>query len=89
MPVTDNTERRRFELNENGQTAFANYQRNGLHVVIPHVEAPPALRGKGTAARLMEGIAALARTQGFKIGPTCPYAIAWFRRHPEAKDVLS
>jgi hypothetical protein len=36
----------------------------------------------------MEGIAALARAQGFKIVPTCPYAVAWFRRHPEASDVL-
>ena len=48
-----------------------------------------ALRGKGTAGRLMEGIAALARAQGYKIVPTCPYAVAWFKRHPEAKDVLA
>lgn len=88
MPVTDNTERRRFELDENGQTAFANYQRNGLHVVIPHVEAPPALRGTGAAGRLMEGIVELARAGGFKITPTCSYAFAWFRRHKQAQDVL-
>ncbi len=42
MPVTDNKPYHRFELEENGETAFANYQRNGLHVVIPHVEAPIA-----------------------------------------------
>lgn len=89
MSVVDNAALHRFELEEDGATAFATYRRTGDTVTIPHVEAPPALRGKGTAARLMEGIAALARTQGFKIGPTCPYAIAWFRRHPEAKDVLS
>ena len=88
MAVIDNKDRGRFELDENGQTAFANYQRNGLHVVIPHVEAPPALRGTGTAARLMEGIVALARADGFTITPTCSYAAIWFRRHKDAADVL-
>jgi predicted GNAT family acetyltransferase len=87
--VTDNEAARRFELEEDGHTAFATYRRMGGIVTIPHVESPPELRGKGTAARLMEGIAALARTNGFKIVPTCPYAVAWFRRHPEAADLLT
>jgi predicted GNAT family acetyltransferase len=88
MPVTDNKDYRRFELEENGETAFASYQRNGLHVVIPHVEAPPALRGTGTASRLMHGIVERARAEGFKITPTCSYAFTWFRRHKDAADVL-
>ncbi|MGH6870804.1 MAG: GNAT family N-acetyltransferase [Rhizomicrobium sp.] len=89
MPdVTDNTARSRFELTEDGQTAFATYRRHGGRVTIPHVEAPIPLRGKGTAARLMEGIVALARSEGFKIAPSCPYAVAWFRKHPEAAGVI-
>ena len=88
MSVTDNPASGRFELVEDGQTAFAVYHRSGQHVVIPHVEAPLALRGKGTAGRLMEGIVALARAAGFKIVPTCSYAQAWFRRHRDAADVL-
>ena len=87
--ITDNRPYRRFELEENGQTAFATYSRNGLHVVIPHVEAPPALRGTGAAGRLMEGIVAKARAEGFRITPTCSYAFAWFRRHKDAADVLA
>ncbi len=89
MSVVDNAERRRFELAEEGAVAIATYRREGSVFTIPHVEAPPVLRGKGTAARLMDGIAALARAQGYKIVPTCHYAIAWFKRHPEAKDVLA
>jgi len=86
--VKDNRDFHRFELEENGETAFATYHRTGLHIVIPHVEAPPALRGKGTAGRLMEGIVARARAEGFRITPTCSYAFAWFRRHKDAADVL-
>ena len=52
----DNPARSRFELVEDGLTAFATYRRYGALLVIPHVEAPPALRGKGAAGRLMEGL---------------------------------
>jgi hypothetical protein len=86
--VVDAAARSRFELTENGMTAFATYRRTGNRVTIPHVEAPVPLRGKGTASRLMEGIAALARANGFKIVPSCPYAAAWFRRYPQNADVL-
>lgn len=89
MPIVDNKEYPRFELEENSLTVFANYARNGLHIVIPHVEAPPALRGTGAASRLMEGIVERARAEGFKITPTCSYAHAWFRRHKDAADVLA
>jgi uncharacterized protein len=87
--VTDNETARRFELEEDGHLAYASYRRSGNAVSIPHVESAMELRGKGSAGRLMEGIAALARENGFKVVPTCPYAVAWFRRHPEAADVLT
>jgi predicted GNAT family acetyltransferase len=86
--VTDDPERARFELAEDGQMAFAAYSRNGTDLVISHVEAPPALRGQGTASRLMEGIVAKARANGLKVIPLCSYAALWFRRHPDQKDML-
>ncbi|HXL98375.1 MAG TPA: GNAT family N-acetyltransferase [Rhizomicrobium sp.] len=86
--VVDAPARGRFELTENGLTAFATYRRAGNRVTIPHVEAPVPLRGKGTASRLMQGIVALARADGSKIVPSCPYAAAWFRRYPQNADVL-
>jgi hypothetical protein len=88
MSVIDNTAKNRFELTENGALAFATYRHEGNSYTIPHVEAAMELRGKGTAGRLMEGIAAIARAKGFKVRPTCPYAVAWFRRHPEQNDLL-
>jgi hypothetical protein len=89
MSVHDNPELSRFELEEKGLTVFASYRRHGQHVVIPHVEAAPPLRGTGAAERLMAGIVELARRDGFKIAPTCSYARLWFRRHRDAADVLA
>ncbi len=92
-PVTDNPARQRFELVENGQTAFADYRRRqtptGVVLVIAHVETPAALRGAGVAGRLMAGVVAQARREGVKIVPTCGYAAAWFQRHPEEADLLA
>jgi predicted GNAT family acetyltransferase len=87
--VIDNAARSRFELTEAGHVAFADYQRRNAVLVIPHVEAPPPLRGKGTAARLMEGVLAIVRERGEKVLPTCSYAAAYIRRHKQHHDLLA
>ena len=48
---------------------------------------PPALRGQGIAARLVEALIEDARSEGFKIIPTCSYVAAQFDRHPEWADL--
>jgi predicted GNAT family acetyltransferase len=87
--VVDNANRSRFEMEEAGLVAFANYQRRGSILVIPHVEAPPALRGTGAAGRLMAGLLALVRQRGEKIVPTCSYAAAYMRQHKDQQDLLA
>jgi predicted GNAT family acetyltransferase len=87
-PVTDNQALSRFELDVDGQTAFADYRRGDGRLVIPHVETPVALRGGGVASHLMQGIVDHARAEGLKIVPVCPYAVAWMRRHREYADLL-
>lgn len=87
--VTDNPARNRFELEEGGQVAFADYRRKDGVLVIPHVESPIALRGKGTAGRLMEGMLAIVRERGEKVVPVCSYAAAYIRQHHEHQDLLA
>jgi predicted GNAT family acetyltransferase len=87
--VTDNTERRRFELVENGLTAFADYRLHGGVMVLPHVEAPMPLRGTGAAGRLMAGLLEQVRARGLKVMPTCAYAAAYIRRHPQYGDLVA
>ncbi len=87
--VIDNVERSRFELEEQGLVAFADYRLQGAKMAIPHVEAPPALRGTGTAGRLMAGVLDQIRSRGLKVVPHCPYAAAFIRRHPEYQDLVA
>jgi len=87
--MIDNEERHRFEETENGLVVFANYREQDGRYTLTHVEADPALRGTGAAARLMEAIVAHARAQNLKLTPRCSYAVAWFKRHPEALDLVA
>ena len=85
----DNAEKSRFEWSEKGMVVFADYYPARDALVIPHVEAPMALRGTGAADRLMAALADHARSEGLKLVPTCGYAAAWFRRHRDRSDVLA
>jgi hypothetical protein len=87
--VIDNAAKSRFELEEAGHVAFADYRRRDSVLVIPHVEAPPALRRTGAAGRLMAGMLAIVRQRGEKIVPTCSYAAAYMRQHKEQQDLLA
>ena len=87
--ITDNTTLCRFELIEEGKLAFADYRLSDGVLILPHVEADPALRGKGTAGRLMNGVLELARERGWKVRPVCGYAAAYIQRHREYADLLA
>lgn len=85
--MIDNEDRHRFEATENDLVIFANYRAHDGRYILTHVEADPALRGTGAAPRLMQAIVDYARAHDLKLIPRCSYAVAWFRRHPEAGDV--
>ncbi len=86
--VNDNSSHSRFELVESGKLAFADYRLSENVMIIPHVEADPALRGTGTAGRLMDGVLQNARDRSLKVRPICGYAAAYIQRHPQWKDLL-
>jgi len=88
LTLHDDPAARRFEMDEQGQTSWADYRLSSGRLQILHVEAPLALRGTGAAARLMNAVAIHARAQGLKVTPRCSYAAAWFARRPEFGDLL-
>ncbi|OXE36989.1 MAG: N-acetyltransferase [Phenylobacterium zucineum] len=78
----------RFEMDEQGQTCWADYRRKDHTLVIDHVESPVALRGTGASGRLMAALAVYARDQNLKITPICTYAAAWLQRSDEFRDLI-
>ena len=51
--------------------------------VIDHTFVDPSLRGGGVAGKLVKLAADKILADDNKIGATCSYAVAWFKRHPE------
>lgn len=50
---------------------------------IDHTFVDDSLRGQGIAGELVKLAADKILANGNKIAATCPYAVAWFQRHPE------
>ena len=87
--VRDNTERHRFELDAQGHTAFSDYKRADGMLTIMHTEVPAALNGKGIGSALARGLLELARAEGAKIKPLCPFVKAYIAEHAEFADLLA
>jgi uncharacterized protein len=86
--VRNNKELRRFELDVEGEVAFANYLITPAAVVITHTETPPALRGRGIASDLVKGAIELIRAEGRKVRAGCSFVADYLERHPEDADIL-
>lgn len=87
--VRDNTARHRFELDAEGDMAFSEYKRANGVLTIMHTEVPAALNGKGIGSRLVRGLLDLARAEGVKVRPLCPFVKGYIDKHPNYVDLLA
>lgn len=79
-----NNEGGRYWAEVKGGSAELTYRNQGEGViVIDHTFVPPAARGRDIAQRLVERVAADARTRGVKIIPQCSYADRLFKSRPD------
>jgi predicted GNAT family acetyltransferase len=65
----------------NGMEAEMTFMRSNGVMAIDHTLVPPALEGRGIAAKLVERAVADARAEKFKIQPICSYVVVAFQRH--------
>lgn len=65
------------------------YVRRGDVLIADHTLVPPAIGGRGVAARLVEALVADARKDGTRIVPQCSYVAVAFRRHPDWADLMA
>jgi uncharacterized protein len=79
----------RFEVATPLQRAECSYRRRGAELVLDHTEVPPAFRGQGVAAALVQAALDWARAEGLRVRPVCSYVAAYMRRHPETQDLLA
>ena len=87
--VTDNVSRRRFELEEEGETAFVTYVVEGERMTLTHTIVPPEIEGRGVGSRLVHGALDAVRERGLKVVPQCSFVRGYIERHEEYRDLVA
>jgi predicted GNAT family acetyltransferase len=89
--VQQNTGAKRFELPlDGGKSAIINYVESGSGVLdLTHTEVPPGFEGQGIGAKLVTGALEIAKSNGNKVIPSCPYVAKFIERHEEFKPLLA
>ena len=84
--VRDNKSLRRFELDVDGEVAFANRLAPGT-VILTHTETPSRLRGRGIASQLVKETLEMIRADGLKVVAGCGFVVDYLQKHPEFADL--
>jgi predicted GNAT family acetyltransferase len=88
--VRRNDERRRYELEVDGQlVGVADYVLDGDVVILPHTEIDRSRRGQGLGAVLVQGALDDVRAQGRTVVPSCWYVREFIEGHPDQADLLA
>jgi predicted GNAT family acetyltransferase len=87
--IFHNAANRRFELHVDGQTVLTEYRLSPGVMTLFHTLTPPALRGRGLAAKVVEAALDFARREGLKVIPLCWYVSGHINAHPKLRDLLA
>jgi hypothetical protein len=80
----------RFEVELEGDVAFAEYRRLGSgDILFPHTIVPEAFEGRGVGSALVEAGLTWARERRAKVIPACSFFARYIERHPEHQDLVS
>lgn len=87
--VTDNSDKKRYEMVLEGKTAYVEYILNTKGMIfLTHTEVPKKFEGRGIAFEMIRQILEDIEQRQLKLIPLCPVVAAFIRRHPEWKRLL-
>jgi predicted GNAT family acetyltransferase len=90
MSKASRVTRSRFEFEEEGRTAYLEFETDDRGwLTLLHTEVPPQLRGRGIAGTLVRTAFEYARDNRLRVDVICPLAADYLRRHPEIKESLN
>ena len=86
--IRDDRERRRYELEIDGQTAVVLYNSVEGGLLVTETLVPQPIEGRGVASRMAKHVLSDLRARGLVVLPTCPFFAAYLRKHPEWADIV-
>ncbi|HEY1501954.1 MAG TPA: GNAT family N-acetyltransferase [Acidobacteriaceae bacterium] len=89
MPNPTQVTRSRFELSQDGQTSYLEFETDSQGwLTLWHTEVPEPLRGKGIAVELVTTAFQYAKDHKLKVDVVCPLAQHVVRSHPEFQSLV-
>jgi len=88
-PLVKNENKKRFEIEIERKYAFTNYGEFGRQIALVHTETDPELEGTGAASALVEKTLYYLDEHNLTLLPFCPFVLAYIKRHPEWKRIVS
>lgn len=80
--VTDNRQRKRYEITEDGDlVGFLTYRLGNDQVELLHTEIDKDRGGRGLAGILVQGALDDARARDLMVLPHCPYVVKFIDEH--------
>lgn len=89
IPLVNNKDQKRFEIEIDGHFAFIDYRMMGTDVALIHTETDPELSSEGAASAVVEKTLHYLDDNNITLHPFCPYVFAYIKRHPEWKRIVS
>ena len=86
--ITHLQDKKRFEITEDGYTAYVAYELFEGGIDITHTLVPKPLEGRGLASALVKHVLEYAGVQALKVRPTCPFVKVYVERHPQYRYLI-
>jgi len=82
--VVDAPARQRFEIRDGDRVAgFTEYRRRGDVIAFIHTEVASEYEGRGVGSRLISSVLDIAREDGARVLPFCPFVRGYIAKHAD------
>jgi uncharacterized protein len=89
MPSPSKVTRSRFEISQDGETSYLEFEIDGLGwITVWHTEVAESQRGKGIAIELVRTAFQYAKDHGLRVDVMCPVAHHIVATHPEFQALV-
>jgi predicted GNAT family acetyltransferase len=81
ITISHDANEHRFSTEVEGSAAYLDYTLADGVMTVTHTRVPPAIGGRGIAAKLMGAALDAAGKAGWSVHPVCSYAVAYMARY--------
>lgn len=87
--IFQNADKKRFEWNVEGHTAFIDYILNTQNeIFLTHTEVPQELAGKGIGSKLVKAVLDYIKAEEWTLYPTCSFVASYIKKNEEYQSLV-